>query len=92
MNKKPDRQTAMLNIITLVRDDFPFYAPETQICGDTCVGCPKKLLELVEMEVIDWEYKIESGETPTFSDIDRFAKLCRNVRRSLVRNGVVDKR
>jgi len=91
MSKKPDRKTAMLNIITLVRDDFPFYAPESQICGDTCVGCPKKLLELVEMEIIEWECKIDNGETPDFSEIDRFAKLCKNVRRSLVRNGVVEK-
>lgn len=90
MNKKPDRQTAMLHIIKLVRDDFPFYAPESQICGDTCVGCPKKLLELVEMEVIEWEHNISRGEVPTFTEIDRFTKLCRNIRRSLVRNGVVD--
>ncbi|MCP4320846.1 MAG: hypothetical protein GY787_03115 [Alteromonadales bacterium] len=89
MRKKPDRPTAMLNIIELVRDDFPFYAPESQICGDTCVGCPKKLLELVDIEIIDWEYKIQSGDIPNFSEIDRFAKLCKNVRRSLVRNGVV---
>jgi len=89
MSKKPDRQSAMLGIIKLVRDDFPFYAPESQICGDTCVGCPKKLLELVETEVIDWEHKINSGEVPNFTEIDRFAKLCKNVRRSLVRNGVV---
>ncbi len=89
MRKKPDRPTAMLNIIELVRDDFPFYAPESQICGDTCIGCPKKLLELVDIEIIDWEYKIQSGDIPNFSEIDRFAKLCKNVRRSLVRNGVV---
>lgn len=81
----------MLNIITLVRADFPFYAPESQICGDTCVGCPKKLLGLVDTEIIDWEYKIHSGEVPDFSEIDRFAKLCKNVRRSLLRNGVVAK-
>ncbi|GLS90069.1 hypothetical protein GCM10007916_11360 [Psychromonas marina] len=91
MNKKPDRPTAMLNIINLVRDDFPFYAPESQICGDTCVGCPKKLLELVDTELIDWEYKLECGEVPDFNEIDKLAKLCKNVRRSLVRNGVVPK-
>lgn len=90
MNKKPDRQTAMLNIIKLVREDFPFYAPESQICGDTCVGCPKKLLELAETEVIEWEHKLQIGEIPNFAEIDRFAKLCRNIRRSLVRNGVID--
>lgn len=91
MNKKPDRPTAMLNIITQVRADFPFYAPESQICGDTCVGCPKKLLELVDTELIDWEYKLKAGEVPNFNEIDKLAKLCRNVRRSLVRNGVVPK-
>tara|TARA_R110001583_G_scaffold16561_7_gene67789 strand:- start:361 stop:636 length:276 start_codon:yes stop_codon:yes gene_type:complete len=89
MSKKPDRQTAMSNIINLVREDFPFYAPESQICGDTCVGCPKKLLELAETEVIEWEHKLSIGEIPDFAEIDRFAKLCRNIRRSLVRNGVI---
>lgn len=92
MSKKPDRHTAMLNIINLVRADFPFYAPERQICGDTCVGCPKKLLELVETELIEWEYKLGCGEIPNFSEIDALAKLCKNVRRSLVRNGVVASR
>ena len=77
MKRKPDRQTAMLNIIKLVRDDFPFYAPESQICGDTCVGCPKKLLELVDTEIIDWQNKIEYGEIPDFAQINSFAKLCK---------------
>ena len=86
---KPDRQTAMLNIIELVRDDFPFNAPESQICGDTCVGCPKKLLELVDTEITHWEGAIENGEQPTFDEIARFGKLCKNSRRSLVRNGVI---
>jgi hypothetical protein len=41
----------MLKIIKLVHDDFPFYAPESQICGDKCVGCAKKLLELVDSKI-----------------------------------------
>ena len=89
ITKKPDRNSAMQNIITLVRADFPFDAPDAQICGDTCVGCPKKLLELVEIEIMHWESEIESGEPPTFDDISRFAKLCKNIRRGLVRNGVM---
>ena len=89
MNKKPDRKTAMLNIIELVNNDFPFDDPNRQVCGDTCVGCPKKLLELVETEIIYWESNIEQGELPTFKEISRFAKLCKNVRRGLLRNGLV---
>jgi len=91
MTKKPDRKTAMLNIIKLVKDDFPFEVPEAQICGDSCVGCPKKLLELVETEISYWEVNIENGELPNLTEISRFAKLCKNVRRSLVRNGIVEK-
>ena len=89
LSKKPDRKSAMQNIITLVRADFPFDAPDAQICGDTCVGCPKKLLELVEIEIMHWESEIENGESPTFDDISGFAKLCKNIRRGLVRNGVM---
>ena len=79
----------MLNIINLVKDDFPFEDPSVQICGDTCVGCPKKLLELVESEIMHWEYVIEQDELPNLTEISRFAKLCKNVRRGLVRNGIL---
>ncbi|MGB5444893.1 MAG: hypothetical protein WBM99_05225 [Psychromonas sp.] len=79
----------MLNIILLVRADFPFDNPNIQICGDTCVGCPKKLLEIVEIEIMHWESVLKRGETPNLGDISRFAKLCKNVRRGLLRNGLV---
>lgn len=88
--QKPDRKTAMLNIIELVKADFPFDAAEAQICGDTCVGCPRKLIELVEGELLYWESYVERGEIPNFSEIASFAKLCKNVRRGLVRNGILE--
>lgn len=89
MNKKPDRSTAMLNIINEVRNDFPLTDPEANICGTSCIGCPKKLLELVDTELCHWEAEIDHGEVPTFGDIARLAKLCKNVRRGLKRNGLV---
>ena len=61
MNKKPDRKTAMLNIIELVKKDFPFDDPENNVCGTSCVGCPKKLLEMVDTEISYWEVNIENG-------------------------------
>jgi len=89
MNKKPNRKTAMLNIIELVKNDFPFDDESVQVCGDTCVGCPKKLLELVETEIQYWEHAIEQEELPNLTEIARFAKLCKNVKRGLVRNGIL---
>lgn len=89
LTQKPDRKTAMHNIITAVRADFPFDAPEAQICGDTCVGCPRKLIELVESDVLYWEAQLQRNELPNMTEIRQFGKLCKNVRRSLVRNGLI---
>ena len=87
MNKKPDRQTAMRQLLTEVKQAFPLYEPETFVCGpdNKCIGCPKKLLELVDTEVSYWEH----GVTPQFDEIRQFGKLCKNVRRGLMRNNIM---
>jgi len=90
MSKKPDRVTAMQNLITEVRNDFPFTVPEANICGISCVGCPKKLLEIVDTELCDWESKLSNEVVPTLGEISSLGKLCKNVRRGLKRNGLVN--
>lgn len=87
---KPDRRTAMQNLIKQVRTEFPFTLPEAQICAGRCVGCAKKLLELADTELCDWENRLENKETPTLGDISRLAKLCKNIRRGLVRNDLLE--
>ncbi|NRF23659.1 hypothetical protein HRJ45_00805 [Vibrio coralliilyticus] len=91
MSKKPDRMSAMLSIIQQVKQELPLYAPETFVCGSkgNCVGCPKKLLELVDSELTYWESAMERGITPQFDEIRRFGKMCNGVRRGLQRNGLV---
>ncbi|MCL1060676.1 hypothetical protein MK852_00740 [Shewanella benthica] len=91
MSKKPDRQTAMLLLIEQVKDGLPLYEPDTFICAPdgSCEGCPKKLLELVDTELTYWESAIERGAIPNFDEISRFGKLCKNVRRGLVRNNIL---
>lgn len=83
----------MLQIIEQVKQELPLHEPETFVCGPegSCIGCPKKLLELVDSELSYWEATIAQGEIPQLGDISRFAKLCKNVRRGLVRNGVIEK-
>ncbi|KGJ87913.1 hypothetical protein [Thalassotalea sp. ND16A] len=89
MDKKPDCTSAMLNLIASVRNDFPFNVSEANICGISCIGCPKKLLELVDTELCEWEQKINHGDVPKLGEISRLGKLCKNVRRGLKRNGLV---
>ena len=89
LTKKPDRSSAMRNLIREVRSDFPLNVPEANICGISCIGCPKKLLEIVDTELCDWEAKLGNGVVPKFGELSRLGKLCKNVRRGLKRNGLV---
>jgi len=88
MNKKPDRITAMQKIIDAVIEEFPLYNEDTFVCGpnNTCLGCPKKLMELVDSDLSYWQHQINQGIPPTFDEIRQFGKMCKNIRRSLVRN------
>ncbi|SEL02648.1 hypothetical protein SAMN05216262_1053 [Colwellia chukchiensis] len=86
---KPNRQIAMLELIQQVRYEFPFDLPDAQICAGKCVGCPKKLLELADTELCEWESRLKNNEVPLFGDITRLAKLCKNIRRGLARNNLV---
>ncbi|MDN2483755.1 hypothetical protein [Vibrio agarivorans] len=90
MTLKPDRTTAMLQIIEQVKTTLPLYDEDTFVCGpdNSCIGCPKKLMELVESEVSYWESALQRGITPQFDEIRRFGKLCNNVRRGLIRNNI----
>lgn len=89
MTQKPDRITAMQQIIDAVQAEFPLYQDDTFKCGpdNTCIGCPKKLMELVDTELSYWQHQLNQGQPPGFDDIRQFEKLCKNVRRGLVRNG-----
>ncbi|QSX30746.1 hypothetical protein [Shewanella cyperi] len=92
MTRKPDRITAMQQIIDAVKAEFPLYLEDTFKCGpdNTCQGCPKKLMELVDGELQYWQHRINQGIAPGFDDLNQFGKLCRNVRRALVRNQRID--
>ena len=88
MNKKPDRITAMQNIIDAVKAEFPIYQEDTFKCGpdNSCTGCPKKLMELVDTELSYWQHEINCGNPPTFDELYRFGKMCKNIRRALIKN------
>ena len=89
---KPDRTTAMRQIIDAVKTEFPLYEPSTYICGANtdCQGCPKKLLELVDGEISYWEHAMAKGVIPNFEQIRRFGKMCFGVRRGLARNNLLN--
>lgn len=91
MSAKPNLTVATLELIDSVKAELPLYSEDTFVCGpdNSCIGCPKKLMELVETEVSYWESALDRGIAPNFEELRRFGKLCKSVKRGLVRNGLV---
>ena len=88
---KPKTTVVMFNIIQQVRATFPLAMTEQELCAETCgYGCPKKLLEYIDMEITDWEQRLANGEIPNFGDIQKLSKTSRNIYRILEKNNLVN--
>ena len=87
---KPNTSTAMQNLIDEVRSTMPFDAGEAQLCADSCNGCSLKLLEFLEMELQDWEQKLQNGVQPSFGDVHKMGKTCKKIYMVLKKNGLVE--
>ena len=87
---KPRTEIVMADIIRQIKENFPFHISEEELCAETCsYGCPKKLLEYIEMEISGWEQRLENNEIPTFRDIDKLSKAGRKIYNVLEKNGLV---
>ncbi len=87
---KPNRTIAMRQLIQQVRTAMPFDLPEANLCSGKCNGCSQKLLDYLDIELEDWEYRIKEGEVPDFGEIQRIAKTSKKIHKVLDRNGLVD--
>ena len=87
---KPKTDVVVVNIIQQIRETFPFDISEEELCADTCsYGCPKKLLEYMQMEITEWERRLENGETPSFRDIQKISKTGKKIYQVLEKNNLV---
>ena len=69
---------------------MPFDLPEANLCSGKCNGCSQKLLDYLDTELEDWEYRLDAGETPDFGDINKIAKTSKKIYRVMKKNGLVD--
>jgi hypothetical protein len=88
MVRKPDTRNAMYDLIRQVRTAVPFDMPVADICVDDCYGCPKKLLEYLDMELDDWQQKLDDGNIPNFGDLNALAKRSKKITTALKKNGI----
>lgn len=86
---KPQTPEAMGQLIRQVRQALPFEQSELYLCNGICKGCSLKLLDYLDMELMDWEARLQQGEKPNLGDIQRLAKTSRKVYRVLDKNGLV---
>jgi hypothetical protein len=87
---KPDTTEAMQTLIKQIRETIPFDMPIALMCNGPCTGCAKKLLDYLDMELLDKEKNLKEGEIPNLGDIDKLAKTAKKIYRSLQKNGLVD--
>ena len=87
--RKPSTTQAMGELIVQVRHQIPFEIPTEQLCNGPCRGCPKKLLEFLDMELEEWEQRLDGNEQPLLGDVQRLAKRSRKIYCSLQKNGLV---
>ncbi len=87
---KANTQQAMLGLIKEIRETFPFSLPKEKLCEGGCNrGCSLKLLDLMDMELSDWQQRLDNGEIPNFTDIQKMGKLAQRVHRVLKANGLL---
>ena len=86
---KPKTPVAMQQLIQQVRETLPFGLPQGHVCADECKGCSLKLLDYLDLELIDWENRLQQGDVPGLGDIQRVAKISRRIYKVLDRNGVL---
>ncbi len=80
----------MQQLIQQVRETLPFATPQGYVCADECKGCSLKLLEFLDLELMEWEERLLQGEVPGLGDIQRIAKISRKIYTVLKKNGVLD--
>lgn len=86
---KPDTTTAMQSLINEVRFSIPFELPMSELCSGICHGCAKKLIDFLDMELGDWEQRLQQGEKPGLGDINKLARTSQKIYRALQKNQLV---
>jgi hypothetical protein len=86
---KPGTKTAMKNIIGEAREKIPFNLSFDGNCEGRCDECPFKLLELLDMDLSNWEFRLKRGDIPNLGDVHTLGRSCKDVYALLQTKGLV---
>ncbi len=77
---------AMQQLIAQIKQHIPFTLAEAQICQGACVGCPKKMIELLETELSNWQY---SSDLVGLKELKHLENLAHRTHKLLRRNKLI---
>ncbi len=85
---KPNTTEAMRSLLSEIRRCIPLDLPEASLCGGKCLGCSKKMLEMLDTEVCFWESRLDD-EVPGLADLKSLQRLAERTHMILKRNQLV---
>lgn len=80
---KPNTQIAMQTLINKIKETIPLNLEEAQLCQGQCLGCSKKMLEMLDAEISYWQF---SEVTPSLKDLKNLENIGRRTYKILKRN------
>ncbi|RBP77550.1 hypothetical protein DET47_11375 [Shewanella putrefaciens] len=80
---KPNTQIAMQSLINQIKETIPLNLEEAQLCQGQCLGCSKKMLEMLDAEISYWQF---SEVTPSLKDLKNLENIGRRTYKILKRN------
>ncbi len=89
---KPSTSEAMRQLITQIRLNIPFDSNLRDVCSDECRGCSMKLIEYLETELDNWEYRLDQHEIPNFGDLSKLENSGKKIYRALQKNGLISEK
>jgi hypothetical protein len=85
---KPNTTEAMRSLLGEIRRCIPLNLPEASLCGGKCLGCSKKMLEMLDTEVCFWESRLDD-EVPGLADLKSLQRLAERTHKILKRNQLI---
>lgn len=83
---KPNTKTAMQQLIAQIQQAVPLNLNEAQMCQGECLGCSKKMLEMLDAEISYWQY---TDAIPSLKDLKNLENIGRRTYKILKRNQLV---
>ncbi|CAB0151484.1 hypothetical protein PSI9734_01871 [Pseudidiomarina piscicola] len=88
--RKPNTIQAMQQLLDTIRATIPFGLKEADMCQGICRGCSKKMMEMLDSEVSQWQVDLDNETViPTFSDLAFMEKLARRTHKVMQRNNLI---